>query len=68
MIFGWAIPGLFGAKDMSGYWPAGRGAICCARPSERILPQRIPSERIFVPPVLLSKIDHLSILLRRVSI
>ena len=66
MIFGWAIPGLFGAKDMSGYWSAGRGAICCAWLSDR-LPQRLSerlSERIIVPPVYSFKIDHLSILLK----
>ena len=54
--------GLFGAKDMSGYWSAGRGAICCGWLSQ-LFPQ-LSSERIFVPPVYSFKIDHLSILLK----
>ena len=58
--------GLFGAKDMSGYWSAGRGAICCAWLSHW-LSDWLP-ERIFVPPTSSFKIDHLSILLRRMNI
>ena len=50
--------GLFGAKDMSGYWPAGRGAI---------IPQLTPPKELFVPPVYSFKIDHLSSLLRRMN-
>ena len=62
--------GLFGAKDMSGYWSAGRGAICCG-----ILPHWLSdwlphwlSDRIFVPPVSSLKIDHLSILVKEMNI
>ena len=66
--------GFFPAKDMSGYGPAGRGAIIHQRipseriPTERIPSERIPSERIFVPPIYTLKIDHLSNLLRRMNI
>ena len=69
MIFGWAIPGLFGAKDMSGYWSAGRGAICCAW-----LPHWLPDwpshwlpQRIFVPPISFFKIDHFALLAKGMS-
>ena len=51
--------GFLPAKDMSGYGPAGRGAI---------IPQRIFPESIFVPPIYTLKIDHLSNLLRRMNI
>ena len=69
MIFGWAIPGLFGAKDMSGYWSAGRGAICCAWPSDwpSHWPSDWPSERIFVPPISFFKIDHIALLAKGMS-
>ena len=65
MIFGWAIPGLFGAKDMSGYWSAGRGAICCGILSDWLphwLSHWLP-ERIYVPPIPVSKSIILSIYL-----
>ena len=52
--------GLFGAKDMSGYWPAGRGAICCAWLPDW-LPHWLP-QRIIVPPISFTKIDKWSIL------
>ena len=69
MIFGWAIHGLFGAKDMSGYWPAGRGAICCAWLPD--WPSDWPSdwlpERIFVPPISFFKIDHFALLAKGMS-
>ena len=55
--------GFLPAKDMSGYGPAGRGAII---PEKN--PPKIPSERMFVPPIYTLKIDHLSNLLRRMNI
>ena len=59
--------GFLPAKDMSGYWPAGRGAICCRRPSH--WPSDWPSEkRKVVPPTSSFKIDHLSTLKEEVDV
>ena len=55
--------GFLPAKDMSGYGPAGRGAI---------IPEKNPAtdspKRIFVPSIYTLKIDHLSNLLRGMNI
>ena len=49
--------GFLPAKDMSGYGPAGRGAI---------IPDWLP-ERIFVPPISFFKIDHFALLAKGMS-
>ena len=55
--------GFLPAKDMSGYGPAGRGAI---------IPEKNPAtdspKRIFVPSIYTLKIDNLSNLLRGMNI